>query len=163
MVSVELVWPIVLLVLTVRVAVPGAFTELELSVAVAPDGAPLTLSATAPLKPFNAPTFTVEVALLPAVIVMEAGDADTVKSGGCCTGLTVNDTAAVCNRAPLVPVMVSVEVLWPMELPVLMVIVVVPEPVTVGGVKLGVAPLGKPLTLGVTVPLNPLLGVTVTV
>ncbi len=38
-----------------------------------------------------------------------------------------------------------------------------PEPTTEGGVKLPVAPEGKPLTLKPTLPLNPLEGVTATV
>jgi hypothetical protein len=38
-----------------------------------------------------------------------------------------------------------------------------PEPVTELGLKVAVAPEGRPDTLKVTVPLNPLEGVTVTV
>src|SRR5216684_3478915 len=93
----------------VSVAEPGAFTELELNVAVTPAGAPLTLSATAPLKPFTMPTLTVELPLLPAFTVNEVGFADTVKSG-CCTLVTCRVTLAVCVRLPPVPVIVSVYV-----------------------------------------------------
>src|SRR5260370_29770015 len=45
----------VLLVGMVRVAEPGAFTGLQLNVALNPACAPLTLSATAPLKPVTTP------------------------------------------------------------------------------------------------------------
>jgi len=38
----------------------------------------------------------------------------------------------------------------------------VPEPVTEVGVKLPVAPLGKPIALSVTVPVNPFKAPTVT-
>ncbi len=38
----------------------------------------------------------------------------------------------------------------------------VPEPVTDEGVKLPVAPVGKPLTLKFTVPVNPLIALIVT-
>jgi hypothetical protein len=43
------------------------------------------------------------------------------------------------------------------------VIVVEPEVFTVVGLKVAVAPVGRPLTLNVTVPVNPVPGVTVTV
>ena len=38
-----------------------------------------------------------------------------------------------------------------------------PEPATVAGLKLAVAPAGSPLALRVTVPLNPFSGLTFTV
>src|SRR5260370_9515039 len=63
MVRVEVLAAAELGALTVSVAEPGAFTELELNVAVTPVGAPLTLSATAPLNPFTTPTLTVELPL----------------------------------------------------------------------------------------------------
>ena len=57
--------------------------------------------------------------------------------------------------------MVSVNV--PLGLPVVTVIVVVPDPVTEVGLKLALAPPGNPVTLKVTAPVNPSNGVTVTV
>lgn len=51
----------------------------------------------------------------------------------------------------------------PLVLLVVTVIVVEPDPVTVAGLKLARAPLGNPLTLKLTVLLNPPDGVTVTV
>src|SRR5713226_9046142 len=94
-----------LLVFMFSVAEPGAFTELELNVAVTPAGAPLTLNATAPLKPLSAPTLTVELVLLPTVTDSELGFADKVKS---CCAFTDSVTFAACDVVPLAPVMVSV-------------------------------------------------------
>ena len=64
---------------------------------------------------------------------------------------------------PLVAVMVRVEVPVGVELAVLTDRVVDPEPATEAGVKLAVAPEGNPVTLKLTVPVNPLEGVTFTV
>jgi hypothetical protein len=107
MVRVEVLEAAELGALTVSVADPGAFTELELSVALTPAGAPLTLSATAPLKPLTTPTLIVELPLAPAFTVSEAGDADTLKSGGG-SGLICRFTVTECVRLPLVPVTVRV-------------------------------------------------------
>jgi len=58
-VSVGLPVGVLLLVCTVKVALPEPVTEVGLNVPVAPLGNPLTLKLTAPVKPFSAPTFTV--------------------------------------------------------------------------------------------------------
>ena len=71
--------------------------------AVVPAGSPVTLSATAPVKPSIAPADTVKAAGAPATTVRVAGVAVSVKSGRCTTSVT----GAVCVKAPLVPVMVS--------------------------------------------------------
>src|SRR5258706_12831122 len=70
---------------------------------------------------------------------------------------------AVCVRLALVPVIVRVEVPVGVVLPVLTVIVEGPLPVIVGGAKLAEAPVGKPLALKVTVPVNPFNAPMVTV
>jgi len=162
MVRVEVLAAAELLALMVNVAEPGAFTELELNVAVTFAGAPLTLSATAPLNPFTTPTLTVELPLLPAFTVSEVGDADTVKSGGC-TGLICRVTFAECVRLPLVPVMVSVYVPATAELLVDTLSVDEPEPLTEVGLNVVVTPVGTPLTLSATLPMNPLSAPTVAV
>jgi hypothetical protein len=72
-------------------------------------------------------------------------------------------TEAVCERVPLVPVMVSGKVPVAALTVVVIVRVVEPEVVTLTGAKVPVAPLPRPLTLNVTVLLNPPLGVIVTV
>jgi hypothetical protein len=58
-VSVEAPTGVVEVVVTVSVDVPEPVTDVGLNPAVAPAGNPLRLSPTAPLNPFNAPTFTV--------------------------------------------------------------------------------------------------------
>ncbi len=56
---------------------------------------------------------------------------------------------------PLVPVIVIVNVPVEVVLAVVTVMVEDPEPVTEGGLKLALVPVGNPLALKVTVPLNP--------
>src|SRR5688572_1824238 len=77
--------------------------------------------------------------------------------------VTVSDTVVVRTRAPLVPVMVKVNVPFGVLFFVATVSVEDPEPVTEGGLKLAVAPPGSPLAEKVTVPAKPPEGVTVTV
>ncbi|HEY3136790.1 MAG TPA: hypothetical protein VGL29_12245 [Blastocatellia bacterium] len=74
---------------------------------------------------------------------------------------TIRVTDVDCCKAPLVPVIVKVNV--PRWFPAVTVIVELPEVLTDGGLKLAVAPPVNPLTLNVTVPVNPPVGVTVTV
>jgi len=145
-----------LLALTFSVAEPGAFTELELSVLVTPAGAPLTLSATAPLKPFRAPTLTVELPLLPVFTVSEVGLADTEKSGGGGTGFTCTGTVSGWLRVPLVPVMVTVYEPTAVELVVVTFKVAEPGAFTELELNVAVTPAGATLTLSATLPLKPL-------
>ena len=80
-------------------------TEVGVSVAVTPAGAPPTLKATVPLKPLSAPMLTVELVLPPTVTDSEFGFADREKSA---CALMDNITVTVCEVLPLVPVMVRV-------------------------------------------------------
>jgi hypothetical protein len=64
---------------------------------------------------------------------------------------------------PLVPLIVSRKVPVGVVVLVLTVMVVEPEVVTEGGLKMPVAPAGKPITPKVTVPVKPPEGVTVAV
>ncbi len=93
----------------------------------------------------------------------EFGDTETVDGGDEEIGVMVSEAVPGWLKDPLVPVAVMVTV--PVAAPevVFTVSVVVPEPVTVVGLKLGVAPAGKPMAAKLTVPLKPLLPVTVTV
>ena len=75
--------------------------------------------------------------------------------GGGGTAATVMLTFAVCVKLPLVPVMVSGYVPSGVVALVVTVSVELPDPVTVVGTKLGVAPAGSPLALSVTTPLKP--------
>ena len=78
-------------------------------------------------------------------------------------GFTTSVTIAVCVRLPLVPVMVTVELPAGVVLLVATVNVEVPAPLTDPGVKVAVAPAGKPLALSITAPLKPLMALTVAV
>jgi hypothetical protein len=77
--------------------------------------------------------------------------------------VTTSETVAVCVSAPLVPVIVSVDVAAGVLDDVVTASVEVPDPVTVDGVKFAVVPAGSPLTDRLTVPLNPFDGVIVAV
>lgn len=77
---------------------------------------------------------------------------------------TTNVTAAECTVGPLVPVTVNVEFAPGVDDVVVTVMVEVPAPpVMVAGLNEAVAPAGRPLTAGVTVPVNPFCAATVTV
>ncbi len=67
------------------------------------------------------------------------------------------------TRVPLVPVIVSVKVPVGPVLEGRTLKVELPEPVTVVGLNLNCVPDGSPLTLSVTVPVNPFRAVIVTV
>jgi hypothetical protein len=149
------------IVVTVRVDVPEAVTEVGLKLETAPGGKPVTLNPTLPLKPPDAVTVTVKLALLPADTERDVGETDIAKSGGI-AGCTVSDTDVECVVLPPVPVIVMLDVLWSMPELVVTVIVEVPE-LNAGGVKITVAPEGTPLALNVTLALNPPDGVIVTV
>jgi hypothetical protein len=80
-VSVDVPTGVLPLVVTVSVDVPVPVTVAGEKPAVAPAGNPLTLSATAPVNPFNAPMLVVYVVALPTVTVRVLGLPDIVKSG----------------------------------------------------------------------------------
>jgi len=95
--------------------------------------------------------------LPPGVTVWVAGV--TVKVKSCTASVAV----AVFDLDPLVPVTVRVEFPPGVAEVVVTVMVELPAPVIVAGLKLAVAPAGNPVTVGVTVPLNPFNAVVVTV
>jgi hypothetical protein len=69
--------------------------------------------------------------------------------------VTTSEAPALWLNVPLVAVTLSDEVPAGVPLPVFTVMVVDPLPVTVAGLKLAVAPAGRPEALKLTVPLNP--------
>lgn len=145
--TVESVVPIV------SVALPELVIDVGLSVAVIPAGA-LAVNATVPLKPPSELTVIVLVPDDPWRMVMLVGLAVSVKS---CT-LTV--TIVVCDSDPLVPVTVTVYV-PPIPLHCSR---LVPDPVTLVGLRVHVSPLlGEIDVARVTVPVNPLTAVIVIV
>jgi len=162
MVSVEAASGVLDDVVTVIVELPAPVTVAGANVTVAPAGCPLAFKFTPPLKPFNAPTFTVYVALLPAVTVAVPGVAATVKSetGGAVATIA---TDVECVSNPLLPVMASVEVASGVLDDVVTVIVELPAPVIVAGANITVAPAGCPLALKFTPPLKPFSAPTFTV
>jgi hypothetical protein len=90
--------------------------------------------------------------LPPAFTGCELGLAETVKSG---EPVTVKVTMAVCVSAPLVPVMVSVELPDAVLAVVVTVSVELPVPLTDAGLNTAVAPGGSPLTLRFMLPAKP--------
>ena len=123
----------------------------------APVGSPVTLNAIVPPKLPSAVAVAVVVVPPPGVIVCEEGEAETEKSP--INSVTVADRVDV----PSVPETVSEYV--PVATAAVVVTVSVDEPVPEidSGTKLPEAPLGKPETLNVTVPLKPPSAVEVAV
>ena len=105
-------------------------------------------------------SFVVQPIVAPDEVI---DDDPTFEITGGVASVIVRLTEVVGDRVPLVPVIVRVEVLTGVVPLVVMVRVEVPEPVTVAGLKLPLAPEGRPLTLSATVPVKPPEGVTVTV
>jgi hypothetical protein len=102
--------------------------------------------------------------LLPWTTVCEDGDADTEKSG-VAAAFTTSVTEVLWLELPLVPVIVKVNVPVDVLLVVWTVRVELPAggTVTEVGLSVQVVLLGQPLTVRLTVPLNPFSGVTVAV
>jgi hypothetical protein len=159
-VSVGLPIGVLLVVVTVSVEDPAPVTDVGENDAVAPVGSPLvTLKLTAPPNPFSTPRFTVYVVLPPAATVCVPGVADIVKSGA----NTVKATVAVCVTAPLVPVIVSVGLPAGVFPAVIIVKIELPGALREAGANVAVAPVGRPLALRLTDPVNPLMAPTLTV
>ena len=76
--------------------------------------------------------------------------------------VTTSVTVAVCVSEPLVPVIVKVGLPAGVLLVVVTVSVEDPDPLIDGGENDGVAPLGSPLALRLTDPVNPLMALTLT-
>ena len=96
--------------------------------------------------------------LPPAAIVCVEGVTETAKS------VTLNVTVAACAAVPFVPVIVSVEFAAGVVPLVVIVNVDVPVlPMIAAGLKLAVAPVGRPETARATSPVSPLTAVLVNV
>ena len=142
--------PLVPVTVTVKVATGEQFTDTTLPdrVTVHPVGAvEVKANATVPEKPLMLFTVIVDVLVTPATILNEAGLAVKEKSW------TVTGTVVVLDTPPLVPVTVTENG----ETPVAQVTD------RTAPVKLAVQAAGTVPATKVTVPVNPLIGVTVTV
>jgi hypothetical protein len=122
---------------------------------VRPDGT-VSVSVTTPVNPFNAVMVIVEVADEP--VLTAAGDVAVIAKSGAAP--KVNVAVAEWDREPLVPVMVTPNALWLVEVHES---VALPEPVTLAGV---IAPQVRPagiVSVRTTTPANPFTAVTVIV
>jgi len=142
------------MVVTVNVEFPAPVTVVGEKLAVAPVGNPLALSVTTPVNPFSAAMLAVYVVALPTVTVRVPGLPEIVKSAGG-DAFSTKLTVVVCVTLPLTPLSVNVEVPTGVLPVVVTVNVEFPAPITVAGEKLAVAPVGNPLALSVTTPVNP--------
>jgi hypothetical protein len=142
--------PLVPVTVTMKALTGLQFTEMTLPVRVTVQVAgavEVKLSATAPVKPLILVTVIVEVLVTPATILSGDGLADNEKSW------IVTGTVVVLDNPPLVPVTVTENGATP----------VVHETERTAPVKLAEQPTGTAPAAKVTVPANPLIGVTVTV
>src|SRR5262245_16630215 len=121
--------------------------------AVTPLGSPEALKATDAVKPPVRVTVIVDVPLDPRLIARLGGDGEREKSG-VGGALTVRLIVVVLVRLPPVPVIVTVAGPVVAVVDALNVRLLV-EALVDDGLKLAVTPLGNPLALNATLPLNP--------
>jgi hypothetical protein len=159
-VMVTVIAPVVAALLAVSVKALVAVVGFALKEAVTPLGRPDADKVTLPLKPFCGVTVIVLVPTVPCVIVKLLGDAERAKfpAGA---GLTVRAIAAVFDKLPDVPVMVTEAV--PVVAVLLAVSVNVLVVVAGFALKEAVTPLGRPDADRATLLLKPFCGVTVIV
>src|SRR6478672_11434437 len=143
------------------VAAPGAATVPGVTAAVPTvAGSPALLSDTTPVKPFSAPTVTLEETELPATTVADPAPSETPKSGG---GATTNVPDTACVSDPLAAVTVNGYVLGTADASACSVSETAPlPPVTSDLSSPADTAAGSPATLSVTSPVKPLTGLTLT-
>jgi hypothetical protein len=142
-------------------AVPGVRLN-EAGLAVTPAGRPVIATATVPLKEFAAVAVTLtEAPAPPPVSESDVGERVREKSGGGAAE-TVSATPAVWLNVPEVPVNVAVELPAVAVLPAVRVTVFATPGDRVSVAGLAVTPVGSPDMATVTIPLNPLDAVAVT-
>jgi hypothetical protein len=146
------------LAVTVSTCVPAAVPAAK--EAVTPLGRPAAARETVPEKLPTTVTVIVLVPLLSCATETLAGEADSVKLGA---AATVKATIVDSLNVPEVPVMVTLTG-PPTVAELVAVSVIALEPAVVGlGLNAAVTPLGRPEAEKVTLPENPLAGVTVMV
>lgn len=145
-----------LLAVSVSLLVVVALAGLK--AAVTPLGNPEMVRLTAPVKPLTGVTVMVLVPDVPCVMLRLAGAAASVTAGA---PFTVRLTVTEVDALPNVPVTVTVAVpTVAVDAAVKVTVLVV---AVLAGLNEAVTPLGSPDAVRVTLPLNPLLGVTVMV
>lgn len=145
-----------LLAVKVTMLVPVVVAGLKL--AVTPEGRPETASLTDPLNPFCACTTIALVPLVPAVRLIAAGDAESVKLGA---GATVIVIVVVLLSAPETPVTVRVALPGAAFAPARIVTALLRA--FDAGLKAAVTPAGNPAMEKLTFAVKPFCGVTVIV
>ena len=121
-------------------------------------GNPVAVKLTLPSKPFDGVIVMVVEPFAPRAMLKLEVDAARLKSG---PGGTVKEIVTALFRFPEAPLIVTVKV--PTAAVALAVRVRVLEPAVLAGLKDALTPLGRPAANKVTVPLNPLSGLTMTV
>ena len=139
--------------------VPLALSDDGAKLALTPEGSPLALSATLPVRPPTKVTVSVTVGFVFTGSESVVGDTVMVNSG---SAVTVSVMVAVSVVEPLVPVMVKVTAPTVAVLVAVRVKVLPPEPVTEAGLKDAVTPVGRPLTVKATALSKPLNAETTT-
>lgn len=139
--------------------VPLALSDEGEKLAWTPEGRPLALMETLPVRPPTKVTVRVTVGLVFGGKESVVGDTVMVNSG---LAVTVSVMVAVLTVEPLVPVTVTVTAPTVAVLVAVNVSVLPPEPVTEAGEKLAVTPAGRPLTVKATALSKPLNAATVT-
>jgi hypothetical protein len=152
--------PAVAVLLAVSVSTLELADDAGLNEAVTPLGSPVAVNATLPVNPPVSVTVTVSVPLLPCLMVIEAGEAVSVKPDTCLL-VTVSAMVVLAVVLPEVPVMVTVD--EPTVAVLLAVNVTTLEPVVGLVANAAVTPVGKPDAARVTLPVNPPASVTVMV
>jgi len=132
--------------------VPLLLSEEGAKLAFTPEGRPLALRDTLPVRLPRKVMVIVLVGFDPGVNVTAAGDAEMVKFG---SAVTLRVRFALEVVEPLVPVTVTVAGPVVAVFEAVNVSVLPAEPVTETGFKLAVTPDGRPLTLKVTGLLKP--------
>ena len=160
-----LVLPAGVLVCDVKftVAVPLAFSEDGLKLAVTPEGRFVALNETLPVNPPTKVTVMVAVGLVLGGRLSEVGETEIVKFG---SAVTVKVRFAVSVMAedpePETPVIVTVAAPTVAVFVATSVSVLPAEPVTEAGLKVAVTPEGRPLMVRATALSKPFTAVTVT-
>ncbi len=143
--------------LIVRVEVPALTSDEGVNVPCTNLGNPLTERVTPPEKP--SPVTVTEYVVVPVIVIVLVGGVAAIEKGPTTTSVTV----ALWVTPPVMPLIVSWKLPVGVEAVVDTLSVVDPEVATEPGLKEAVAPVGSPVTLNATTPVNPVAGVTVAV